>query len=160
MFHLALIHPQIPPNTGNIIRLAANGGSILHLVEPLGFSLSEKQLRRSSLDYKDLTELKVHANFEKLLEHWQSEVKVANQQAQLYFFSTKGKQYYHQARFKSGDLLIFGSETKGIDEILLKQYQSQVYKIPMQPNNRSLNLSNSVAIVLYEALRQNNFSNF
>lgn len=159
MFNLVLVHPQIPPNTGNIIRLSANTGAIVHLVKPLGFFLDEKNLRRSSLDYKDLSQLVVHESFDDLLDY-KNKNQEQNQHSELYFFSTKGKQYYHHAQFKAGDYLVFGSETKGLSAQLLNQYQSKVYKIPMQPNNRSLNLSNCVAIVLYEALRQDNFSNF
>ena len=151
MFHIALHEPKIAPNTGNIIRLSANNGCQLHLIEPLGFDFEEKQLRRAGLDYQDLTHIKRHPDYQHFLED------VAGQR--IFACTTKGKTQYDQVDYQAGDVLLFGSETAGLpDEILLSMPASQKIRIPMQENNRSLNLSNSVAIISYEAWRQHQFS--
>ncbi len=150
MFHIALYQPQIPPNTGNIIRLVANNGFKLHLIEPLGFSLEEKQLRRAGLDYHSLTNVSIYPNYEQLLQ--------TTGAARVFAITTKGSRYYDQVDYIPGDILLFGSETSGLpDEIRNNLGEENCIKIPMIPNSRSLNLSNAVAIVSYEAWRQQNF---
>ena len=154
MFNIVLYQPEIPPNTGNIIRLCANTGCSLHLIEPLGFKLEDKQLRRAGLDYHEWADVKIHKNINELYEIMSCESKI-------YALSTKGTQPYHQADFKAGDYLIFGPETRGLPETYLAELDTkQVLRLPMLAHSRSLNLSNTVAIVTYEALRQNNFCNF
>lgn len=150
MFHIALLEPEIPPNTGNIIRLCANTQSQLHLIHPLGFDPSDKQLRRAGLDYHDWVQIQQHENFAQFLSHHSPQ--------RLFAFSTKGKNYYHQINFLPGDSFLFGPETRGLPEKILNNLPVEnVLRVPMAPNNRSLNLSNTVAIVLYEAWRQNKF---
>jgi len=154
MFNIVLYQPEIPPNTGNIIRLCANTGCALHLIEPLGFKLEDKQLRRAGLDYHEWAEVKTYKSIDELTDSLTPENS-------LYALSTKGKKSYHQASFKTGDYLVFGPETRGIPEAYLDQLDSQqILRLPMLAHSRSLNLSNTVAIVTYEALRQNNFSDF
>jgi tRNA (cytidine/uridine-2'-O-)-methyltransferase len=154
MFNIVLYQPEIPPNTGNIIRLCANTGCSLHLIEPLGFKLEDKQLRRAGLDYHEWADVKIYKNINELYE------KMARE-SETYALSTKGMQPYHQADFKAGDYLVFGPETRGLPEAYLDKLDTkQVLRLPMLAHSRSLNLSNTVAIVTYEALRQNNFSNF
>ena len=149
MFNIVLYQPEIPPNTGNIIRLCANTGCSLHLIEPLGFKLEDKQLRRAGLDYHEWAQLKTYKSIEEL---------PADQT--MYALSTKGQKYYHQASFKAGDYLVFGPETRGLpDDYLNRLTQNHILRLPMLAHSRSLNLSNTVAIVTYEALRQNLFSN-
>lgn len=149
MLAVCLFEPEIPPNTGNIIRLCANTGSDLHLIEPLGFSLDEKSVKRSGLDYHDLTRVHLHAN-------WQTfRTAVPGRCIGL---STKGQQSHAEFQFAPGDLLLFGPETRGLpDHLRQTPAVDALVRIPMVPNNRSLNLSNAVAIVLYEAWRQLNF---
>lgn len=148
MFKIVLYQPEIPPNTGNIIRLCANTGCSLHLIEPLGFRLEDKQLRRAGLDYHEWATVKTY--------HDVSEI---SSERPVYAFSTKGKRHYHEADFKAGDVLVFGPETRGLPEEYLDQLDdNRVLRLPMRANSRSLNLSNTVAVVIYEALRQNNFS--
>ena len=147
--HIALYEPEIPSNTGNIGRSCAVTGSSLHLIEPLGFKTDDKSLKRAGLDYWKDINVCYYKNFEAFLEN--------NPQANCYFLSTKGEQYYSDITYKDDDFLVFGPETRGLPETLLKKYQAQVIKIPMGENLRSLNLSNAVAIVLYEGLRQNSF---
>jgi tRNA (cytidine/uridine-2'-O-)-methyltransferase len=150
MFNIVLYQPEIPPNTGNIIRLAANMGATLHLIEPLGFELNDKQLRRAGLDYVLDMPLKRYENFEAFLK---AEVSL-----KLYLCSTKATQLYCDATYTSNDAFVFGPETRGLPTSLLESYpEEQKIRIPMVPNSRSLNLSNSVAIILYEAWRQQNF---
>ncbi len=147
MFNIVLFQPEIPPNTGNIIRLCANTGCHLHLIEPLGFKLEDKQLRRASLDYHEWADVKTYKTIADL-----------NPTQSVYALSTKGSKYYHQAKFKEGDYLVFGPETRGLPEDYLDQLTSDcVLRLPMLKHSRSLNLSNTVAIVTYEALRQNGF---
>ena len=147
MFNIVLYQPEIPPNTGNIIRLCANTGCTLHLIEPLGFKLEDKLLRRAGLDYHEWANIKIYSSIDEL----------RIEQA-VYALSTKGKQHYHQARFNAGDYLVFGPETRGLPDSYLQQLENdRVLRLPMLEHSRSLNLSNSVAIVTYEALRQNQF---
>lgn len=150
MFHIALHEPRIAPNTGNIIRLCANNGCQLHLIEPLGFGLEEKQLRRAGLDYHDLTHLSRYADYDHFVK--------AMGTRQIFACETSGLQSYHQVKYQADDVLLFGSETSGLpDDILNSIAAERRIRIPMQDSNRSLNLSNSVAVISYEAWRQNNF---
>lgn len=148
--NIVLVSPSIPPNTGNVSRLCAAMGSRLHLVEPLGFDISDRAVRRAGLDYWDSVDLSVYPNFEDFLEK--------NPDGKKYFFSTAGSRDFQQASFEPGDFFIFGNETYGLpDEIIEKQASDQVLNIPIRLDCvRSLNLSNCASIVLYEALRQNN----
>lgn len=151
MLHIVLYQPEIPPNTGNIIRLAANTESTLHLIKPLGFSLDEKQVRRAGLDYFEVDRVKVH-------ESWEAFLEVAPK-GRIFALSTKGTTSYTHAQFESDDMLLFGPETRGLPESIRDKLPTeQVLRIPMRANSRSLNLSNTVAIVLYEALRQLDFA--
>ena len=150
MFHIVLYQPEIPPNTGNTIRLCANTGAHLHLVEPLGFDLTEPQLKRAGLDYHDLARVSVHASLDACL--------AAIGPTRLFVIETDGARSYHEARFQPGDCLLFGRETSGLPAALAETLpQHQRLSIPMRPSNRSLNLSNAVAVVVYEAWRQNGF---
>jgi tRNA (cytidine/uridine-2'-O-)-methyltransferase len=150
LFNLALFEPKIPQNTGNIIRLAANNGCHLHLIEPLGFDLKEKSLRRSGLDYHDLANLTIHPDFDSFV--------AAMAENRILAITTKGATAYYQFEYQTGDVLLFGSETSGLpEEIHQKVADKHKLRVPMQPNNRSLNLSNTVAIVSYEAWRQHEF---
>jgi tRNA (cytidine/uridine-2'-O-)-methyltransferase len=150
MFHVVLVEPQIPPNTGNIIRLCANSGAALHLVQPLGFELTRRAVRRAGLDYAELTHVRVHADFAACLD--------ALGDARLYTVETGGSRPYSAAAFKGGEALIFGSETSGLAASVLARVPfTQQLTIPMRPGNRSLNLSNAVAVVIYEAWRQTGF---
>ena len=150
MFHIVLFEPEIPGNTGNIIRLAANTGSRLHLIKPLGFSLDEKSVRRSGLDYHELAELVVHENF--------SAARKALPAANWYAFTTKAARVYSQAVFKSGDALLFGPESRGLPAEILEAFDTDYrLKLPMQAESRSLNLSNAVSVAVYEAWRQSGF---
>ncbi|BAW79745.1 TrmH family RNA methyltransferase [Candidatus Nitrosoglobus terrae] len=152
MFHIVLFEPEIPPNTGNIIRLCANTGATLHLIEPLGFHLEDKQLRRAGLDYHEWANIKVYSS----IEHFSAMVHPT----QLWACSTRGQQYYHEVKFHPDDALLFGPETRGLPQKILSTLPvAQVLRIPMLPFSRSLNLSNAVAIVLYEAWRQQDFHN-
>jgi tRNA (cytidine/uridine-2'-O-)-methyltransferase len=148
--NIVLVEPSIPPNTGNISRLCAATGSRLHLIEPLGFDVSEKAVRRAGLDYWDSVDITIYPNFDTFLNQ--------NSKGRKYFFSTAGKKSFYSADFKPGDYLIFGNETCGLpDEIIDAQAADRVLNIPIKLDNvRSLNLSNCAAIVLYEALRQIN----
>jgi len=150
MLHIALYQPEIPPNTGNIIRLSANTGAILHLIKPLGFSLDDKQVRRAGLDYYEVERVRVYDSW----EAFQAE----GPQGRRFALSTKGTTAHCSARFSDGDVLLFGPETRGLPKEIREALPSeQVLRIPMRAQSRSLNLSNSVAIVLYEALRQLDF---
>lgn len=150
MFHIALYEPEIPPNTGNIIRLAANMGAMLHLIEPLGFSLAHKQLRRAGMDYQDIAHVQRHVNWEAFCT-WLG-------QRRMFALTTKGQTSYHQVAYQAEDVLLFGPETRGLPQAILHSLPTEqhVY-LPMAPNSRSLNLSNSVAIAAYEAWRQQGF---
>lgn len=150
MFHIALFEPEIPPNTGNIMRLCANTGCMLHLIHPLGFDLDEKKLRRAGMDYRDLAIVKEHQTF--------SDFFSSMGDATVYALTTKGALAHSEAHFKTDDILLFGPESRGLpDEILQSLKEQHKLRIPMIPNRRSLNLSNTVAIVVYEALRQHDF---
>ena len=145
--NIVLVHPEIPPNTGNIARLCAATGIPLHLVGPLGFRLTDSRVRRAGLDYWDWVEIRRHASLEEFLGPMPEE--------RLYFFSKRATRSYTQARYQDGDFLVFGSETRGLPEWALDKYSARLFTIPMlRPEVRSLNLSNAVAIVCYEALRQ------
>lgn len=149
--HIVLYEPEIPPNTGNIIRLCANAGAQLHLIEPLGFDLSEKQLRRAGMDYIDWDTLHTHPS----LAEWQACVT----HHKLYALSTKATRCYTEASFQPGDALLFGPESRGLPEAVRHSLpEAQRLTIPMQSHSRSINLCNSVAITLYEAWRQLGFS--
>ncbi len=150
MVHVVLYEPEIPPNTGNIIRLCANSGSQLHLVEPLGFELDDKKLRRAGLDYHEWADITVHESLTLLLES----VVFSN----LYAISTRGGHCYAEVNYCQNDLLLFGPETRGLPDSLLKSLApDQILRIPMYPESRSMNLSNAAAIIVYEAWRQSQF---
>jgi tRNA (cytidine/uridine-2'-O-)-methyltransferase len=150
MFHIVLFEPEIPPNTGNIIRLCANCGAQLHLIEPLGFELSDKQVKRAGLDYHDLANVRIHRSLDACFQ--------AIQPRQVYACSTKGNKHYTDITFETGDVLLFGPETRGLPhDILASLGQEYIIRIPMLPGSRSLNLSNAVAIIVYEAWRQLGF---
>jgi tRNA (cytidine/uridine-2'-O-)-methyltransferase len=150
LFHIILFEPEIPPNTGNIIRLCSNIGSTLHLVHPLGFDLEDKKLRRAGLDYREWAAVQEHATLPDCL--------AAIQAPQVYPVSTRGRRHYSDVSYGVGDAFLFGPETRGLPAEVLAQYdQEQVLRIPMCEGNRSLNLSNAVAIVAYEAWRQQDF---
>ncbi|OWZ84705.1 tRNA (cytidine(34)-2'-O)-methyltransferase [Natranaerobius trueperi] len=147
--HVVLVEPEIPPNTGNVSRTCAISNSTLHLVEPLGFSISDRDLKRAGLDYWDQLSYYVHKDF--------NSVENMLGDKPFYLATTKGKHYYHEISYPKDSVLVFGKETAGLSDELLEKYQSNTIKIPMSPEFRSLNLSNSVAITLFEALRQQNF---
>lgn len=149
MFNIILYQPEIPPNTGNIIRLCANTNSHLHLIEPLGFDLSDKQLQRAGLDYHDLARLTIYPDLETCIQRVSSPI---------YALSTKGKMHYHEAKFQPGSYLMFGPETRGLPAEVLDRFKDTTLKIPHHTHSRSLNLSNAVAIVVFEAWRQNGFA--
>ena len=152
MFHIVLVAPEIPPNTGNVIRLAANTGCTLHLVEPLGFSMEDKHMRRAGLDYHEYAEVKKHAGWDALLA---SEGLDA---LRLFALSTRGTRRVHEVAFQPGDWLVFGSETAGLPRELLESIApEQRLRLPMRAGQRSLNLSNAVAVTVFEAWRQNGF---
>ena len=150
MFSIALFEPEIPPNTGNIIRLCANTGTQLHLIEPLGFSLDDKQLVRAGLDYHEYASVKTYADFSAFESHHGG--------ARIFAVTTKGDMSYHEVTFQQGDIFLFGPETRGLPELIRNQFdEDRKIRIPMKENSRSLNLSNAAAILLYEAWRQNGF---
>lgn len=147
MLHIVLFEPEIPPNTGNIIRLAANTGCGLHLIEPLGFELEDKRLVRAGLDYAEWQDVKRYRNWEDFLERAHPE--------RVFALSTKGTRAHSEARFKDNDWLVFGPESRGLPASIRESLpQDQVLRIPMQANSRSMNLSNAVAVMVYEAWRQ------
>ncbi|MBC7437478.1 MAG: tRNA (uridine(34)/cytosine(34)/5-carboxymethylaminomethyluridine(34)-2'-O)-methyltransferase TrmL [Bdellovibrionales bacterium] len=153
MFNIVLVEPEIPPNTGNVIRLAANTGCRLHLIEPLGFSMDDKHMRRAGLDYHEYAELKRHADWPSFLS---SEQPAADR---LFALTTRGTSLVHSVAFMPGDWLVFGSETKGLAPELRDSFPpAQRLKLPMVAGQRSLNLSNAVAVTVFEAWRQNAFS--
>jgi tRNA (cytidine/uridine-2'-O-)-methyltransferase len=150
MFHVILHQPEIPPNTGNIIRLCANTGATLHLIEPLGFGLDDRRLRRAGLDYHEYARVCVHAGLPVCRRTLSSN--------RLFVFSTRGERCYADVRYKPGDALMFGSETSGLPQAVLDDMPPERrLRVPMRPDSRSLNLSNTVAVVLFEAWRQNDF---
>jgi tRNA (cytidine/uridine-2'-O-)-methyltransferase len=151
MFHIVLFEPEIPPNTGNIIRLCANTGAHLHLVKPLGFSLEDAQLKRAGLDYHEYASLQVH-------ENWQA-CKDALAGKRMFALTTKGSTRHTEHRFQAEDVFVFGPESRGLPEVIRAEFDaSHRLRLPMLPNSRSLNLSNSVAVLVYEAWRQNSFA--
>ena len=151
MFNIVLYQPEIPPNTGNIIRLAANTGATLHLVEPLGFGLADRELKRAGLDYHEYANLVVHKDWHACCECLQGK--------RMFAFSTRAARRYTEAEFRAGDALLFGPETRGLPaEILSSLHADQRLRLPLRPGNRSLNLSNAVAVAVYEAWRQQGFA--
>ncbi|MDH2432832.1 tRNA (uridine(34)/cytosine(34)/5-carboxymethylaminomethyluridine(34)-2'-O)-methyltransferase TrmL [Pokkaliibacter sp. MBI-7] len=152
MLHIILFEPEIPPNTGNIIRLCANTGFALHLIEPLGFELDDKRLRRAGLDYHEFAEVKKYPSLQAAL--------ATIQPTTAYAFTTKASHPYSEVSFQPGDALIFGPESRGLPAEVLAQFTPQTrLRLPMLPDSRSLNLSNTVAVAVYEAWRQLGFSN-
>jgi len=149
--HVVLYQPEIPPNTGNVIRLCANTGAQLHLIEPLGFALDDARLRRAGLDYHEYARLQVHVDLDAFLS--------STAPARLFALSTRGSVRHDQVDWRPNDALLFGAETRGLPQALLEQLPPQhCLRIPMRPDNRSLNLSNAVAVVVYEAWRQWGFA--
>ena len=150
MFEVILFQPEIPPNTGNVIRLCANTGSRLHLIKPLGFNLEQRELRRAGLDYHDLAEVRLHEDLRACMATLDG--------TRVYAIETAGSRPYTAARFQRGDALLFGQETRGLPHSVLVGFSPEnVLNIPMRASNRSLNLSNAVALVVYEAWRQLDF---
>jgi tRNA (cytidine/uridine-2'-O-)-methyltransferase len=151
MFHVVLYQPEIPPNTGNIIRLCANTGSALHLIRPLGFELDDRRLRRAGLDYREWATVTEHAS----LQAFRSAVRPAR----CWAFSTRGSRGYDSVAFRTGDAFLFGPETRGLPDRLLQELgETAVLRLPMVSGSRSLNLANTVAVVVYEAWRQQGFT--
>lgn len=151
MLHIVLVEPEIPPNTGNIIRLAANTGCKMHLIKPMGFELDDKRLRRAGLDYEEWASLTIHDNWEAFL--------ATENPARMFAISTKGRCRHADNAFEQGDYLIFGPETRGLpDPILYHEKMSNILRIPMQAHSRSMNLSNAVSVLVYEAWRQLDFA--
>ena len=144
--HIILYQPEIPPNTGNIIRLCANTGAQLHLIHPLGFSLTEKELRRAGLDYASLATVKEYENFDTFLK--------TQNPIRIFPCTTKAKQWHSQVSFQDGDYLLMGPESRGLPVEILNQFSDTQIRIPMQSHSRSLNLANATAVIVYEALRQ------
>lgn len=152
MFNIVLFEPEIPPNTGNIIRLCANTGCQLHLIEPLGFIMDDKRLRRAGLDYGEWQSCITHADWKTFL--------ATQKPKKLFALSTKGKKWHDKHKFGEGDYLVFGPETRGLPKGILDEVGvDNILRIPMLENSRSMNLSNAVSVIVYEAWRQNNFFN-
>ncbi|HEX7644239.1 MAG TPA: tRNA (uridine(34)/cytosine(34)/5-carboxymethylaminomethyluridine(34)-2'-O)-methyltransferase TrmL [Burkholderiaceae bacterium] len=152
MFNVVLVEPEIPPNTGNVIRLCANTGAQLHLIEPLGFPLDDAKMRRAGLDYHDYATMKVHPNWQAFLGQEKPDA------ARMFAMTTHGSTPFAGLAFQPGDYFIFGSETRGLAPDLRNSFPTaQRIRLPMRPDNRSLNLSNTVAVVVYEAWRQNGY---
>jgi len=150
MLDIVLFQPEIPPNTGNIIRLCANTGFALHLIRPLGFQVNDKRARRAGLDYHEFANVELHADLQQYLN--------ARRPKRVFGITTKGKSFYHEVSYEVGDALVFGPETRGLPpEVLESLPETQRLRLPMKPNSRSLNLSNAVAVVVYEAWRQLKF---
>lgn len=151
MLHVVLVEPEIPPNTGNVIRLCANTGAVLHLVRPLGFELDDARLRRAGLDYHEYADLRVH-------DSWAACRAAAPGGARWFALTTRGQARVHDTRFAPGDHLVFGAETRGLPDALLAGFAPEArLRLPMRAGNRSLNLSNAVAVTVYEAWRQLGF---
>lgn len=150
MIEVILVHPEIPPNAGNVIRLAANTGTRLHLVEPLGFSMDDRQLKRAGLDYREMANVSVHRDWPACLAAFSGR--------RLFACTTRGGVNAFDARYETGDVFVFGSETRGLPEVILAAFpEDRRLRLPMRPGNRSLNLSNAVAVMAYEAWRQLRF---
>jgi len=149
MMHVVLHEPEIPQNTGNIVRTCKSTGSVLHLIEPLGFVIEDKKLKRAGLDYWHDMDIRIYESFSAFCED--------NSDSRMWLLTTHGDKYYYQAEFQKGDYLIFGKETAGLPLTIREKYHNSCLRVPMVKDNRSLNLSNTVAIVLYEALRQNDY---
>jgi tRNA (cytidine/uridine-2'-O-)-methyltransferase len=153
MFHIVLVHPEIPPNTGNVIRLAANTGCSLHLIEPLGFSMEDRLLQRAGLDYHEYARVKRHADWAAFL------AAEAPDARRMFAFTTRGSRPFGEVAWQPGDWLVFGSETAGLPPGLRDSFPlEQRVRLPMRPEQRSLNLSNSVAVAVFEAWRQNGYA--
>lgn len=153
MFHIVLVHPEIPPNTGNIIRLAANTGCQLHLIEPLGFSMEDRLLRRAGLDYHEYAAVHRHPSWEAFLE------RIRPAAARMFAFTTRGAKPFADVDWQPGDFLVFGSETAGLPEAVGETFAAtQRVRLPMLEGQRSLNLSNVVAVAVFEAWRQNGYA--
>ena len=151
MFHVVLVEPEIPPNAGNVIRLCANAGATLHLVEPLGFAIDDRQLRRAGLDYHELARMRVHRSWD--------ECAAVLKGSRMFAFSSHARRPYHEVAWRADDVLVFGRETDGLGASILAQFpQESRLCLPMRSGNRSLNLSNAVAIAVYEAWRQCGFA--
>jgi tRNA (cytidine/uridine-2'-O-)-methyltransferase len=152
MFNVVLVEPEIPPNTGNIIRLCANTGAALHLIEPLGFPLDDAKMRRAGLDYHEYAQMRVHRDWDALL------ITERPDPARLFAFTTRGSSTFQNRAFHPGDWFVFGSETRGLPDHVLRHFTAaQRVRLPMRAGNRSLNLSNTVAVVVFEAWRQHGF---
>ncbi|QGZ41235.1 tRNA (cytidine/uridine-2'-O-)-methyltransferase [Pseudoduganella flava] len=152
MFHVVLVHPEIPPNTGNVIRLCANTGAQLHLIEPLGFPLDDAKMRRAGLDYHEYANMQVHKDWDAFLAAVQPDTK------RIFAMTTHGSTPFAQLAFRPGDVFVFGSETSGLRPEFRESFPAtQRIRVPMRPGNRSINLSNTVAVVVYEAWRQNGY---
>ncbi|HLW73981.1 MAG TPA: tRNA (uridine(34)/cytosine(34)/5-carboxymethylaminomethyluridine(34)-2'-O)-methyltransferase TrmL [Gammaproteobacteria bacterium] len=150
MFHVVLFQPEIPSNTGNIIRLCSNAGATLHLIHPLGFELSEARVKRAGLDYHEMAVVQEHADFDAFIK--------AVKPARLFAVSTRGARRYTEMQYRADDAFLFGPETRGLPQAMLDALPpDRVLRLPMQPDNRSINLSNAVAVLVYEAWRQNGF---
>ncbi len=152
MFHVVLVEPEIPPNTGNVIRLCANTGAQLHLVEPLGFPLEDARMRRAGLDYHEFATMQVHKDWQSFLD------RLAPDPSRVFAFTTHGSSVFSSLSFLPGDVFVFGSETRGLAPTLRESFPpAQRIRLPMRPGNRSLNLSNAVAVTVFEAWRQQGF---
>ena len=150
MFNIVLVHPEIPPNTGNIIRLCANTGCRLHLIEPLGFNMEDKQMRRAGLDYHEYAKVMRHSSWQAFID--------AEQPQRLFAFTTKGQRSSFEVQYQEADYLVFGAETSGLPPLVRESLrEEQKVRLPMLPTQRSLNLSNTVAVTVMEAWRQNAF---
>jgi tRNA (cytidine/uridine-2'-O-)-methyltransferase len=148
--HIVLFEPEIPPNTGNIIRLAANTGCTIHIIEPTGFELDDKRLRRAGLDYGEWKDMKIHQNWQTFID--------TQQPNRMFAITTKGSRFHYETVFAAEDYLVFGPETRGLpDTVLNDSYMTNRVRIPMTANSRSMNLSNAVSVIVYEAWRQQDF---
>jgi tRNA (cytidine/uridine-2'-O-)-methyltransferase len=153
MFHIVLVEPEIPPNTGNVIRLVANTGCTLHLIEPLGFSMEDKHMRRAGLDYHEYAEVRRHANWRHFID------TIRPDPQRLFALTTRGTRAVHDVAFRPGDWLVFGSESRGLAPELREGFApAQRLRLPMRAGQRSLNLSNAVAVTVFEAWRQQGFA--
>ena len=153
MFRIVLVEPEIPPNTGNIIRLAANTGCALHLIEPLGFSMDDKLMRRAGLDYHEYAEVRRHAGWQAFLDEEQPDLR------RMFALTTRGSRHAHELAFQPGDWFVFGSESRGLATEVRDSFPThQRIRLPMREGQRSLNLSNAVAVTVFEAWRQNGFA--